>query len=107
MFRGMLILDVFLTDEIRATDDYKEYDKVVEGEKDAKSYVSKFVASMLDDDDDVNDDEQKDEKKYDVGLNEMDNLENRTKKMQTPIPTTPRSLRINLSSDKIIVRELT
>ncbi|GJX55172.1 hypothetical protein Tco_0285069 [Tanacetum coccineum] len=36
LFRGMLILDAFLTDEIRATDDYKEYETVfvgVEGKK--------------------------------------------------------------------------
>ncbi|GKA25317.1 hypothetical protein Tco_0711426 [Tanacetum coccineum] len=98
---------------------------VVEGEKDAESYASKFAASMLDDDvddsgnrikpgshkenpevlndDDVNDVEQKDEKKGDVGINEM----GRTEKMQTPIPTTSRSLRINLSLDKTIVHELT
>ncbi|GJS09695.1 hypothetical protein Tco_0366491 [Tanacetum coccineum] len=39
--------------------------------------------------------------------NEMGSLENRTEKMQTPIPTTPRSPMINLSSDKNIVQELT
>nr|GEU99277.1 hypothetical protein [Tanacetum cinerariifolium] len=60
LFRGMLILDSFLTNEIRATDDYKEYKtvflevtikqkQVVKGEKDAESYASKFAASMLDD----------------------------------------------------------
>ncbi|GJT55870.1 hypothetical protein Tco_0990924 [Tanacetum coccineum] len=31
LFRGMLILDAFLTDEIRATDDYKEYETVFVG----------------------------------------------------------------------------
>nr|GEV12745.1 hypothetical protein [Tanacetum cinerariifolium] len=39
--------------------------------------------------------------------NEMGSLEIRTEKMQTPIPTTPRSPRINLSSNKNIVLELT
>ncbi|GKC60149.1 hypothetical protein Tco_1087747, partial [Tanacetum coccineum] len=57
-------------------------------------------------DDDVNDDEQKDEKKDDVGIHEMDSLENRTEKMQTPIPTPLRSPTINLSSDKTLVQEL-
>nr|GEV79636.1 putative reverse transcriptase domain-containing protein [Tanacetum cinerariifolium] len=59
------------------------------------------------DDDDVNDDEQKYEKKDDIGIHEMGSLENRTEKMQTPIFTTPRSPRINLSSDKAILQELT
>ncbi|GJZ10521.1 hypothetical protein Tco_0545280 [Tanacetum coccineum] len=62
--RGMLIPDAFLTNEIHATDDYKEYDTVfvkvvvpmnqpqlvVEGEKDEESYADKFVASMVHDD---------------------------------------------------------
>ncbi|GJX21330.1 retrovirus-related pol polyprotein from transposon TNT 1-94 [Tanacetum coccineum] len=42
-----------------------------------------------------------------VGTQEMGSLENRTEKMQTPIPTPPRSHRISLSSDKNIVQELT
>ncbi|GKE08565.1 hypothetical protein Tco_1412116, partial [Tanacetum coccineum] len=81
----------------------------------------KFVASMIHNDDDdsgdriepgshkehsevvvVDDDNQK-EKKDD----EMGSLENKTEKMQTPIPTTPRSPRINLSSDKDIAQKLT
>nr|GEU48969.1 putative reverse transcriptase domain-containing protein [Tanacetum cinerariifolium] len=37
----------------------------------------------------------------------MGSLEIRTEKMQTPIPTTPRSPRINLSLNKNIVHELT
>ncbi|GJY33295.1 hypothetical protein Tco_0417764, partial [Tanacetum coccineum] len=96
--------------------------QVVEGEKDEESYADKFAASMIHDDDfrdriepgshkehpevfDVDDDnkeEKKDEKKDD----EMGSLENRTEKMQTPIPTTPKSPRINLSSDKNIAQEL-
>ncbi|GKA92682.1 hypothetical protein Tco_0814607 [Tanacetum coccineum] len=98
--------------------------QVVEGEKDEESYASKFDASILDDDadnsgnrldprshkenpevihdDDVNDDEKKDEKEDDVRTHEMGSLENRTEKMQTPIPTPPRYPRRNLSSDKNI-----
>ncbi|GJV42485.1 hypothetical protein Tco_1420925 [Tanacetum coccineum] len=163
--RGMLIPDAFLTEEICATDDYKEYEtvfvnivvpmnqpqpgkkrkqsaegtsspqkllkvtikqkQVVEGEKDEESYADKFAASILhddvddskdriepgshkehlefvDDDDDETKEEKKDEKKDD----EMGSLENKSEKMQTPIPTTPRSPKINLSSDKTIVHEL-
>ncbi|GKC68779.1 hypothetical protein Tco_1101377, partial [Tanacetum coccineum] len=37
---------------------------------------------------------------------EMGSLDIRIEKMQTPIPTPPRSPRINLSSDRIIVQEL-
>nr|GEU35423.1 hypothetical protein [Tanacetum cinerariifolium] len=72
------------------------------------------------DDDYVNADEKKDKKKDDVQdkdnddhvdhalarTQEMGSLENRTEKMQTPIPTPPRSPRIYLSSDKNIVQEL-
>ncbi|GKD60435.1 hypothetical protein Tco_1297944, partial [Tanacetum coccineum] len=97
--------------------------------KKIKNHASKFAASMINDDgddsgtriepeshkenpeviddDDVNDDDQKDKKKDDVGIHEMGGLENRTEKTQTPISTTPRSPRINLSSDKTIVQELT
>ncbi|GJV39292.1 hypothetical protein Tco_1417732 [Tanacetum coccineum] len=95
-------------------------------EKDVKSYADKFAASMLhddvddsgdrikpgshkehlkfvDDDDDDNEEEKTDEKKDD----EMGSLDIRTEKMQTPIPTPPRSPRIILSSDKNIAQELT
>nr|GEW62639.1 hypothetical protein [Tanacetum cinerariifolium] len=70
--RRMLISDAFLTEEIRAIDNYKEYKTVFE------------------------------EKKDDV----MGSLEYRNEKMQTPIPATPRSPRINLSSNKNIAQEL-
>nr|GEU29532.1 hypothetical protein [Tanacetum cinerariifolium] len=80
LFRGILISYAFLTDEIRATDDYKEYETVfvevefpmnqpqlvvstqgthrttprahrmVKGEEDEESYASTFVDSMLNDD---------------------------------------------------------
>ncbi|GJR19500.1 hypothetical protein Tco_0968027 [Tanacetum coccineum] len=58
---------------------------------------------LVDDDDDDNEEEKTIEKKGD----EMGSLETRTEKMQTPIPITPRSPRINLSSDKNIAQELT
>ncbi|GJZ03781.1 hypothetical protein Tco_0537056 [Tanacetum coccineum] len=51
------------------------------------------------DDDDENEKEKKDD--------EMGSLENRTEKMHTPIPKTPRSPRINLSSNKNFVQEVT
>ncbi|GJY33297.1 hypothetical protein Tco_0417766 [Tanacetum coccineum] len=96
---------------------------VVEGEKDEESYADKFVASMIHDDDFgdridpeshkghpevvvVDDDDNKEEKKYEKKDDEMGSLENGTEKMQTPIPTTPRSPRINLLSDKNIAQEL-
>ncbi|GJR46448.1 hypothetical protein Tco_1314551 [Tanacetum coccineum] len=52
--------------------------------------------------DDDDDEEKVDEKKD----NEMGSLETRIAEMQTPIPTTPRSLRTILSSDKNITQEL-
>ncbi|GJZ30594.1 hypothetical protein Tco_0575641 [Tanacetum coccineum] len=81
LFRGMLIPDAFLTDVIRATNDYKEYEtssgeddeasfwrnkftmkiaqneeeieNMVEGEEEKEeSYASEFADSMLNDDDD-------------------------------------------------------
>ncbi|GKC68513.1 hypothetical protein Tco_1101111, partial [Tanacetum coccineum] len=51
------------------------------------------------DDEDVSKEEKKDD--------EMGSLEDRIEKMQTPIPTTSRSLRKNLSLDKTFVQELT
>ncbi|GKB14473.1 hypothetical protein Tco_0848396 [Tanacetum coccineum] len=97
---------------------------VVKGEKDVKSYANKFVASMIHDDVDdsrdridptshkehskvvVDDDDNKKEKKYEKEGDEMGSWETRTEKMQTSIPTTPRSPRINLYSDKNIPQEL-
>nr|GEW53173.1 retrovirus-related Pol polyprotein from transposon TNT 1-94 [Tanacetum cinerariifolium] len=128
--RGMLISDAFLTKEIHATDDYKEYEivfvnQVVEGEKDIESYADKFAASMIHDDVDdfknkiepgshkdhpefvVDDDDNEEEKKNEKKDDEMGSLEIKTEKMQTPIPTPPRSPRIILSLDKNINQELT
>ncbi|GJR30826.1 retrovirus-related pol polyprotein from transposon TNT 1-94 [Tanacetum coccineum] len=173
LVRGMLILDVFLTEEICATDDFKEYETVfvrldvpinqpqpvvstqgmhmttprahrtptvstaspqrkkrkktagelsspqkslkitirqkqmVEGEKDdddSKDSLEpeshKENPEYVDDDDD----EEKVDEEKDV---DMRSLETRIEEMQTPIPTPPRSPRINLSSDKKITQELT
>ncbi|GJQ97064.1 hypothetical protein Tco_0008203 [Tanacetum coccineum] len=98
---------------------------VVEGENDEESYANKFVVSMIHDDtDDSRDrielgshkehpkviddeDDNKEEKNDETKDDKMGSLEIRTKKMQTSIPTTLRSLRINLSSDKNIAQELT
>ncbi|GKB51071.1 hypothetical protein Tco_0901824 [Tanacetum coccineum] len=88
---------------------------VGEGEKDKQSYDDvDYFDNRLElgshkenpehvDDDDDNEEEKKDEKEVD----EMGSLEIRTEKMQIPLPTTPRSPRINLSSDKHIAQELT
>ncbi|GJV10823.1 putative reverse transcriptase domain-containing protein [Tanacetum coccineum] len=141
--RGMLIPDAFLTKEIRATDDYKEYETVFvnvvipmnqlqpvvstqgmhrttprahkthiltttspQGKKRKQNMIEPRSHKEHPEvvvDDDENKEEKKDEKKDD----EMDILQNRTEKMQTPIPTTSRSSRKNLSSDKSIGQELT
>nr|GEU75819.1 putative mitochondrial protein [Tanacetum cinerariifolium] len=123
---GMLILDTFLTKEIRATYEYNESTprahmtptlttaspqgkkrkqsagEISSPQKSLKVTIKQNQVVKVDDDDD-NKEEKKDEKKHD----EMGSLENRTEKMQTPIPITPRSSRINLSSDKDIDQELT
>ncbi|GJZ10687.1 hypothetical protein Tco_0545446 [Tanacetum coccineum] len=146
--RGMLILDEFLIEEIRAIDDFKEYETVflnvvvpmnqpqpvvstqrphrsiprahrtptvstasLQGKK-RKQNVEE--TNMLEpeshkenpeyiDDDDDNEKERTNELKDD----EMGSLETRIEHMQISIPTTPRSPRINLSSDKNITQELT
>ncbi|GJW02749.1 hypothetical protein Tco_1561605 [Tanacetum coccineum] len=160
LVRGMLILEKFLTEEIRATNDYKDYETVFvnvvvpmnqpqlviftqgthrstprahrtptlttaspqgkkrkqsvdEGEKDAQSYddVDDFdnrlkPESHKENPEYVDDDNDKEDEKVDEKEgNETGSLEIRTEKMQTPIPTTPRSPRINLSSDKNIIIE--
>ncbi|GJS82679.1 hypothetical protein Tco_0749220 [Tanacetum coccineum] len=114
----MMILNEFLTEEIYATDDFKEYETVFVGvdweeeeancEKDDDDSEDRLEPGSHkenpehvdhDDDDEENVDEKKDAK--------MGSLETRTEEMQTPIPTTPRSPRTILSSDKNITQELT
>ncbi|GKB53391.1 hypothetical protein Tco_0904144 [Tanacetum coccineum] len=116
LVRGMLIPDAFLTEEIRATDDFKEYEtvsprkslritirqkQVVEGEKDDDDFEDRLEPESHKEnpeyvDDDVDEEKVDEEKDVDTG-----SLETRTGEMQTPIPTPPRSPRINLSSDNI------
>ncbi|GJZ81876.1 hypothetical protein Tco_0646870 [Tanacetum coccineum] len=55
----------------------------------------------------VDDDDKYDEKVDEEERGKMGSLETRTEKMQTPIPTPPRSPRTILSSDKNITQELT
>nr|GFA98459.1 hypothetical protein [Tanacetum cinerariifolium] len=59
LVRGVLIPDAFLTEEIRATYDFKEYEmafgneeieKMVEGDEDKESYASEFADSVQNDD---------------------------------------------------------
>ncbi|GJU57928.1 hypothetical protein Tco_1235694 [Tanacetum coccineum] len=121
LVRGMLIPDVFLTEEIRATNDFIEYKTVFVGVDVSMNQLQPMVEGEKDDDDsedrleprshkenlkyvdDADDKEKVDEEKdVDTG-----SLETRTEEMQTPIPTPPRSPRINLSWDKNITQELT
>nr|GEZ28170.1 hypothetical protein [Tanacetum cinerariifolium] len=113
--RGMLILDAFLTEEIRATDDYKEYEMVFvnvvvlmnQPQPVISTYGMHWSGSHKENLEHVDDDDDKEEEKVNEKEgDEMDSLETRTKEMLTPIPITPRSLRINLSSDKNITQEM-
>ncbi|GKC13109.1 hypothetical protein Tco_1009891 [Tanacetum coccineum] len=143
------VQDAFLTEEIHATDDFKEYEIVFmnvdvpmnqpqSGKKRKQSVEEssspqksikitirqqKLVERKRDDYDskdrldpgshkgnleNVDDDDDKDKEKVDKEEGgEMGSLETRTEKMQTPIPTPPRSPRKILSSDKNITQELT
>nr|GEV98199.1 hypothetical protein [Tanacetum cinerariifolium] len=121
--------------EIRATDDYKEYEtlfiKVVillnqpqsvvstqrthrkknvdEGEKDAQSCDdfddsdNRLEPGSHKENPDYVDDDKDEENVDEEEGNEIGSLEIRTEKIQTPIPPTPRSPRINLSLDKNII----
>ncbi|GKA65739.1 hypothetical protein Tco_0765446 [Tanacetum coccineum] len=127
--RGMLNPDAFLTEEIRATDDFKKYEtvfmnvdvpmnepqpitirqqKVVEENKDDDDSEDRLEPGShknnpenVDDDDDKNDEKVDEEESGKMG-----SLETRTEEMQTPIPTTLRSPRTILSLDKNITQEL-
>ncbi|GJX79642.1 hypothetical protein Tco_0327791 [Tanacetum coccineum] len=89
--------------------------QVAEGEKDKKSYDDVNDSnnrlepgSHKENPEHVDDDDDKEEEKVDKKEgDEMGSLETRTEEMQTPIPTTPRSPRKILSSDKNIDQELT
>nr|GEV73928.1 integrase, catalytic region, zinc finger, CCHC-type, peptidase aspartic, catalytic [Tanacetum cinerariifolium] len=116
LVRWMLIPDTFLNEEICATDDFKESTPRAQrtpivstaspqGKKrkqtagESKPGSHKENPKYVDDDDD----EKKVDEEKDV---DMASLETRTEDMQTPIPTPPRSHRINLSLDKNITQEL-
>ncbi|GJU84312.1 hypothetical protein Tco_1291858 [Tanacetum coccineum] len=94
----------------------EEIEKMVEGDEDEESYASEFADSMINDDDDlstrieleshkvnpdvvdddkVNEKEKQDEKTYATG-----SMETRNEQMQTPVPTSNRSPRKDLSSEK-------
>ncbi|GJW36186.1 hypothetical protein Tco_0144678 [Tanacetum coccineum] len=90
----------------------EEIEKMVEGDEDEESYASEFADSMINDDDDLNDDAEK----TDDIAKEKDNddytdpslvrtyatgsMETRNEQMQTPVPTSNRSPRKDLSSEK-------
>ncbi|GKC00409.1 hypothetical protein Tco_0986545 [Tanacetum coccineum] len=103
--RGMLILDAFLTEEIRATDDFKEYETVLM-KVDVPMNQPLDPGSHKDNPEHVDDDDDKDDEKVDEEKGgEMGSLETRTEETQTPIPTPPRSPRTILSSDKNLTQE--
>ncbi|GJR08927.1 hypothetical protein Tco_0791579 [Tanacetum coccineum] len=117
LVRGMVIPDAFLTEDIHATNNFKEYEmitirqqKVVEGNKDDDDSEDRLEPrSHKDNPEHVDDDDDdKDAKKVDEEEGgEMGSLETRTEKMQTPIPTPPIYPRTILSSDKNLTQELT
>nr|GEV87396.1 hypothetical protein [Tanacetum cinerariifolium] len=89
--RGMLISDEFLTEEICATIDFKEYETVFMNvdvliNQPNRLFIPKERIEKVD--------ETKDAK--------MGSLETKTEEMQTPIPTLPRYLRTIISSGKNI-----
>ncbi|GKA90603.1 hypothetical protein Tco_0812473 [Tanacetum coccineum] len=129
LVRGMLIPNAFLTKEIHAIDDFKEYETVFmnvdvpmnqpqpgkkrkhttrESSSPQKSLKitirqQKLIEEEKDDDDSENGLEPGNKEEG----GEMVSLETRTEEMQTPIPTKLRSPRTILSSDKNITLELT
>ncbi|GKD64253.1 hypothetical protein Tco_1306361 [Tanacetum coccineum] len=126
--RGMLIPDEFLTEESRTTDDFKEYEtvfmnvdvlmnqpitikqqKVVKRDHDDDDYDDRLEpGSHKDNPEHVDDDDDKDDEKVEEDEGgEMGSLETRTEETQKTIPTSSRSPRTILSSDKNITQELT
>ncbi|GJV31807.1 hypothetical protein Tco_1392207 [Tanacetum coccineum] len=112
--RGMLIPNAFLTNEIRAIEDYKEYETVfvnvvvlINQPQPVVSTQGTHRSHKKHPEVVVDDDNNKEEKKDEMEGNEVGSLDTRTEKMQTLNPITPRSPRINLSSDKNIAQELT
>nr|GFA57672.1 hypothetical protein [Tanacetum cinerariifolium] len=107
LVRGMLIPDAFLTEEIRATDDFKEYEAVFMN-VDVPMNQLLEPESHKDNPENVVDDDEKDTEKVDEEEGgEMGSLKTRTEEMQTPIPIKLRSPRTILSTNKNITQELT
>nr|GEU59038.1 hypothetical protein [Tanacetum cinerariifolium] len=91
LVRGMLIPNEFLTEEIHATDDFKDYETV-------------FIGVDVPMNEPQVTDEVVKQKDIDVATGSM---EFRKEKMHTPIPSPTRSPRKVSSSDKIVYEELT
>ncbi|GKB53642.1 zinc finger, CCHC-type containing protein [Tanacetum coccineum] len=128
--RAMQILDELLTDEIKQTHAYKDYvtvygrvkvptiqPKPVESTKGTITTPNPELAKKkkkgkqiaVHDDAKTNEDKDDDDH-INHALNKtrrMGSSEVRTKKMQTPIPSPPSSIRTRLSLDKTIAKELT
>ncbi|GKE73696.1 hypothetical protein Tco_1535737, partial [Tanacetum coccineum] len=81
--------------------------KVVEGEKDDDDSDDRLEPRSHKENPEYVDDDYDEEKVAEKKDADMGSLETRTKEMQTPIPTPPRSPRTILSSDKNITQELT
>ncbi|GJT57877.1 hypothetical protein Tco_0992931 [Tanacetum coccineum] len=122
LVRGMLIPDAFLTEEIRATDDFKSMrrspqkslkitirqQKVVEREKDNDDSADRLEpGSHKDNPKHVDDDDDKDKEKVDKEEGaEIGSLETRTGEMQTPIPTNLDPLGQSYLRIRILLRNL-
>ncbi|GJS63025.1 hypothetical protein Tco_0677589 [Tanacetum coccineum] len=108
LVQGILILDAFLTKEIRATDDFKEYVTVFMNVDVPMNLLQPIEPGSHKDNPEHVDDDDKDAEKVDKEEGcEISSLETSTEDMQTPIPTPLRSPRTILSLDKNITQELT
>ncbi|GJU34254.1 hypothetical protein Tco_1182608 [Tanacetum coccineum] len=111
--RGMLIPNAFLTKEICATDNFKEYEMVIMHVDILMNQPQPVVStqgthSYKDNPENFNDDDDRYIEKVDEEEGgKMGSLETRTEETQTSIPTPPRSPKTSLSSDKNITQELT
>ncbi|GKA97318.1 hypothetical protein Tco_0825212 [Tanacetum coccineum] len=84
----------------------KDIDKLVDGE-DEESYANEFANFVFQDDDDDSDNRLELESHKENLETIDDDDENAKEKIQTPIPSPPRSPRTNLSSDKNVSQEMT
>nr|GEY39414.1 hypothetical protein [Tanacetum cinerariifolium] len=87
----------------------EDVEKIVKGDDDSSG--SEFADTMLLNDDDSDDDDNDDDDDYAdhslIRTQKTGSLKIMTEKMQTPIPSPPISIRIDLSSDKAITEEST